>query len=129
MLFRVSTLTKGILSVLVSVLVWAGKGMLSGNLVKEKSVLVIPVLNETQSLMTGEEKTKIWPILPYPGCQIILVPHTRLWYQGYFCLEDANSWHFDVEFSLAKGIIFTKTGSANDKILKLWVAYFYPKVN
>ena len=34
---------------------------------------------------------------------------------------------FDVEFSLTKGIIFTKIGLANGTILKLWAANPYPK--
>ena len=34
---------------------------------------------------------------------------------------------FDVEISLAKGIIFTKIGLANGAILKLWAAHPYPK--
>ena len=34
---------------------------------------------------------------------------------------------FDVEISLAKGIIFTKNGLANGAILKLWAAHPYPK--
>ena len=46
---------------------------------------------------------------------------------GKFCLENANSWHFDVETSLAKGIIFRKIGLANGAILKLWAAHPCPK--
>ena len=42
---------------------------------------------------------------------------------GKFCLENANSWHFDVEISLAKGIIFRKIGLANGAILKPWAAH------
>ena len=34
---------------------------------------------------------------------------------------------FNVEISLAKGIIFTKIGLANGTILKLWAAHPYPK--
>ena len=34
---------------------------------------------------------------------------------------------FDVEFSLAMGIIFTKIVPANSTILKLWAVYLYPK--
>ena len=46
---------------------------------------------------------------------------------GKFCLENANSWHFDVEISLAKGIIFRKIGLANGAILKQWAAHPCPK--
>ena len=46
---------------------------------------------------------------------------------GKFCLENANSWHFDVEISLAKGIIFRKIGLANGAILKPWAAHPCPK--
>ena len=46
---------------------------------------------------------------------------------GKFCLENANSWHFDVEISLAKGIIFRKIGLANGAILKQWAAHPSPK--
>ena len=34
---------------------------------------------------------------------------------------------FDVETSLAKGIIFRKIGLANGAILKLWAAHHCPK--
>ena len=34
---------------------------------------------------------------------------------------------FDVEISLAKGIIVTNFGLANGAILKLWAAHPYPK--
>ena len=34
---------------------------------------------------------------------------------------------FDVEITLAKGIIFTKIGLANSTILRLWAAHPYPK--
>ena len=40
-----------------------------------------------------------------------------------FCLENA----FDVEISLAKGIIFTKISLANGAILKPWAAHPCPK--
>ena len=46
---------------------------------------------------------------------------------GKFCLENANSWHFDVEISLVKGIIFRKIGLANGAILKQWAAHPCPK--
>ena len=46
---------------------------------------------------------------------------------GKFCLENANSWHFDVEISLAKDIIFRKIGLANGAILKQWAAHPCPK--
>ena len=44
-----------------------------------------------------------------------------------FCLENAIHGTFDVEISLAKGIVFTKIGLANGAILKLWAAHPYPK--
>ena len=46
---------------------------------------------------------------------------------GKFCLENAICGTFDVEISLAKGIVFTKIGLANGAILKLWAAHPYPK--
>ena len=49
----------------------------------------------------GPEKAKIWQ----------------------FLLENASSSHFDVEFSLGKGIIFTKMGVAKGTILKLWAVH------
>ena len=38
-----------------------------------------------------------------------------------------NHGTFNVEISLAKGIIFTKIGKANGTILKLWAGNPYPK--
>ena len=38
-----------------------------------------------------------------------------------------NHGTFNVEISLAKGIIFTKIGLANGTFLKLWAAHPYPK--
>ena len=46
---------------------------------------------------------------------------------GKFYLENANSWHFDVEISLAKGITFRKIGLANGAFLKPWAAHPCPK--
>ena len=46
---------------------------------------------------------------------------------GKFCLENAIQGTFDVEISLAKGIIFRKIGLANGSILKLWAAHPCPK--
>ena len=46
---------------------------------------------------------------------------------GKFRLENAIHGTFDVEISLAKGIVFTKIGLANGAILKLWAAHPYPK--
>ena len=48
---------------------------------------------------------------------------------GKLCLEKPTHGTFDVEISLARGIIFTKIGQANGAILKLWVAHPYPKFN
>ena len=44
-----------------------------------------------------------------------------------FCIENANSGHFDKEISLTTDIIFTKIDLANGYILKLWTAHPYPK--
>ena len=46
---------------------------------------------------------------------------------GKFCPENATHGTFDVEISLAKGIIFRKIGLANGAILKPWAAYPGPK--
>ena len=46
---------------------------------------------------------------------------------GKFCLGNANSWHRNIEISVAKGAIFTKIGLANGAILKLWAAHPYPE--
>ena len=46
---------------------------------------------------------------------------------GKFCPENATHGTFDVEISLAKGIIFRKIGLANGAILKPWAAHPCPK--
>ena len=46
---------------------------------------------------------------------------------GKFCPENATHGTFDVEISLAKGIIFRKIGLANVAILKPWAAHPCPK--
>ena len=111
--FKLSSLAKGIRFANFSPFS-LGKGMLFGNF----------------SRFWSGQWYAFWQLrnvkLPVKKPKIFQILVQRMQKFGKFCLEHAIHGTFDVEISLAKGIVFTKIGLANGSILKLWAAHPYP---